>query len=59
MSAHFDPAECDHGAELMGRTEFDWCKNCDPLRASVLELTGFDPGPTVRRKRLAPVGAQK
>lgn len=23
-----DPNKCDHGAELMGRTEWDRCENC-------------------------------
>lgn len=26
----FDPEKCDHGAELMGRTEWQYCENCRP-----------------------------
>lgn len=28
----FDPAKCDHGTEHEGKTEWDWCENCDPIR---------------------------
>lgn len=33
MTHTFDPAKCDHGAELHGTAEWTWCANCDPARA--------------------------